>query len=108
MPWKLEKLRCIFHYFRRITEKSKEKIEKIEKKRFSFCEVPTGVMTFRRYQLPDTCRPKWSESNEPLCPIHITKNKTIEDLDGFLQVEKRSFSRFLIVLHRVFSGRFRE
>ena len=44
-------------------------------------------MTFRRYQLPDSCRPKWSESKEPLCPIHITKNKTIEDLDGFLQVD---------------------
>ncbi len=48
--------------------------------------VPDGVITFRRYQLPESCLPKWTESNEPLCKVHITKNKTIEDIDGLLQV----------------------
>ncbi|CAF1063214.1 unnamed protein product [Rotaria sordida] len=68
--WKIEKLKCIFHYFQRITEK-----------------MPNGVISFRRYQLPDSCIPKWSESNEPLCKIHITKNKAIEDIVGLLQVD---------------------
>jgi len=48
--------------------------------------APNGVISFRRYQLPDSCLPKWTESKEPLCKIHITKNKTIEDMDGLLQV----------------------
>ncbi len=48
--------------------------------------MPNGVITFRRYQLPESCLPKWTESNEPLCKIHITKNKIIEDIDGLLQV----------------------
>ena len=62
---------------------------------FSYCLllVPNGVITFRRYQLPESCIPKWSESNEPLCKIHITKNKTIEDIDGFLQVKTSIFLR---------------
>ncbi|UJR36597.1 hypothetical protein I4U23_029317 [Adineta vaga] len=68
--WKLEKLKCVFNYFRRITEK-----------------IPIGVLSFRRYQLPESCVPKWTESKEPLCKIHITKNKTIEDMDGLLQVD---------------------
>lgn len=50
--------------------------------------VPTGVLTYRRYQLPESCLPKWNESNEPLCKIHVSKNKTIEDMDGLLQVKK--------------------
>ena len=42
--------------------------------------VPAGVISFRRYQLPEGCLPKWAESKEPLCKFHITKNKTIEDI----------------------------
>ncbi|CAF0733922.1 unnamed protein product [Adineta steineri] len=68
--WKLQKLKCVFHYFHRITEK-----------------MPNGVISFRRYQLPESCVPKWTESTEPLCKIHVTKNKTIEDMDGLLQVD---------------------
>ena len=49
--------------------------------------MPTGVLTFRRYQLPTSCMPKWSESTEPLCQVHITKNRTIEDMNGLLQVD---------------------
>jgi hypothetical protein len=56
--------------------------------------VPNGVLSFRRYQLPNSCLPKWTESNEPLCKIHITKNKTIEDIDGLLQVNIFIFLRY--------------
>lgn len=49
--------------------------------------MPTGVLSFRRYQLPDSRRPKWTESTEPLCKVHITKNKIIEDVSGLLQVK---------------------
>ena len=56
--------------------------------------VPNGVITFRRYQLPSSCVPKWSESQEPLCKIHITKNKTIEDIDGLLQVN-------ILIIHMI-------
>lgn len=48
--------------------------------------MPDGVLTYRRYQLPESCSPKWNDSNEPLCQVHISKNKTIEDMDGLLQV----------------------
>ncbi|CAF0977998.1 unnamed protein product [Adineta ricciae] len=68
--WKLEKLKCVFNYFRRITDK-----------------MPNGVLSFRRYRLPETCLPKWADSKEPLCKLHVTKNKTIEDMDGLLQVD---------------------
>lgn len=53
--------------------------------------MPNGVITFRRYQLPDSCIPTWTDSKEPLCKIHITKNKTIEDIPGLLQVNVPSF-----------------
>lgn len=53
---------------------------------FSIDLVPTGVLTYRRYQLPESRLPKWNDSNEPVCQIHISKNKTIEDMDGLLQV----------------------
>jgi hypothetical protein len=57
--------------------------------------VPNGNISFRRYQLPESCLPKWTESKEPLCKIHITKNKTIEDMDGLLQVNILIVLRFL-------------
>lgn len=60
--------------------------------------MPNGVISFRRYQLPESCLPKWTESKEPLCKIHITKNKTIEDMDGLLQVGILRFRRFLLDL----------
>ncbi|CAF1052395.1 unnamed protein product [Rotaria sordida] len=69
-PWKLEKLKCILHYFRRIIE-----------------DMPKGVLTFRRFALPDIWKPKWIESQAPLCKIHLRKNTTIEDMRGLLQVD---------------------
>ena len=58
--------------------------------------MPNGVISFRRYQLPESCLPKWTESKEPLCKIHLTKNKTIEDIDGLLQVNIFISRRFLL------------
>ncbi|CAF0883065.1 unnamed protein product [Didymodactylos carnosus] len=69
-PWKLEKLKSILHYFTRITQK-----------------MPIGVLSFRRYCLPKSCTPEWGNSSNTLCKIHLTKNKTIEDMHGFLQVD---------------------
>ncbi|CAF3800351.1 unnamed protein product [Rotaria sp. Silwood1] len=69
-PWKLEKLKCILHYFRRICE-----------------DMPKGVLTFRRFALPDAWIPKWIESQKPLCKIHLRKDTTIEDMHGLLQVD---------------------
>ncbi|CAF3951937.1 unnamed protein product [Rotaria sordida] len=67
-PWKIEKLKCILHYFQRISE-----------------DMPKGVLTFRRFALPNEWIPKWTGSQTPLCKIHMRKDQTIEDMHGFLQ-----------------------
>ncbi|CAF2801247.1 unnamed protein product [Rotaria sp. Silwood2] len=69
-PWKLEKLKCILHYFRRISE-----------------DMSKGVLTFRRFALPAVWKPNWIESHAPLCKIHLRKDTTIEDMYGLLQVD---------------------
>lgn len=84
----MEKLKCVFNYFDRIAEKSENLVVSALDLHRATVLVPNGVITFRRYQLPKTCLPKWSESSEPLCPVHITKNKAIEDIDGLLQVKR--------------------
>jgi hypothetical protein len=48
--------------------------------------VPTGVITFQRFQLPDTHCPKWADSNIGLCDLHLTTGKKIEDIHNVLQV----------------------
>ncbi|CAF4896310.1 unnamed protein product [Rotaria sp. Silwood1] len=67
-PAKIEKLKCILHYFRRITEKT-----------------PNGVISFRRYKLPDDSHPQWLNSRQVLCNLHLTTGKKIEDIDCVLQ-----------------------
>jgi poly(ADP-ribose) glycohydrolase len=67
---KIEKLKCILHYFRIITEK-----------------MPNGVISFRRYELSDNSCPKWSSSRQDLCNIHLTTGKRIEDVNCVLQVD---------------------
>lgn len=66
-----------------------------------YFQVPNGVLSFRRYRLPESCLPKWADSNESLCKLHVTKNKTIEDMDGLLQVNIQRLNvtnyRFLTV-----------
>jgi hypothetical protein len=49
--------------------------------------VPNGVITFRRYALSTHSWPKWSDSKNELCPMHLTTNKKIEDISCVLQVD---------------------
>ncbi|CAF1569627.1 unnamed protein product [Rotaria magnacalcarata] len=67
---KIEKLRCILHYFQRITQR-----------------MPNGVITFQRFSLPESEHPKWPKSKAPLSPVHLTMNQKIEDIDCVLQVD---------------------
>jgi hypothetical protein len=50
------------------------------------CLASNGVITFRRYALPNQFEPRWSESSKGLAPMHLTTAKRIEDIDCVLQV----------------------
>ena len=66
---KMNKLKCIINYFRRVT-----------------VETPTGTVTFTR----QVCKslPKWENSTDPFTKLHITSKGTIEDSGhGMLQVD---------------------
>ncbi|XP_018570201.1 poly(ADP-ribose) glycohydrolase [Anoplophora glabripennis] len=68
-----EKLKCLIHYFRRVTSK-----------------VPFGVITFERKFIPRGSMPRWDvlENNLGNTKIHINSFGTIEDDGlGFLQVD---------------------
>ncbi|CAF4071077.1 unnamed protein product [Adineta steineri] len=67
---KIEKLRCILHYFERITAK-----------------MPNGVITFQRYSLHHQDSPKWALSEKGIAPMHLTTGKRIEDINCVLQVD---------------------
>ncbi|CAF1511564.1 unnamed protein product [Adineta ricciae] len=69
-PWKLEKLKCLLHYFWRVTH-----------------NMPKGVLTLRRFALPNQWIPSWMESQTPVCSLHVNKNTTIEDMPGLLQID---------------------
>ncbi|CAF4683694.1 unnamed protein product [Rotaria sp. Silwood1] len=69
-PQKIEKLKCILHYFQRITE-----------------EMPKGVISFGRFSLPVNSIPDWSSSIKNLCGIHLTTGEKIEDVKCALQVD---------------------
>lgn len=75
----LEKLKCIFHYFRRVCPTERDA-----------SNVPTGCVTFVRLcDKPDE-QINWSQSAAPLAsiPIHINASGTIEDQGmGLLQVD---------------------
>ena len=63
------KLKCLFHYFTRVTSK-----------------LPTGVLTFSR----QVCRepPHWDKCTEKLSKLHVSSKGTIEDDGhGMLQVD---------------------
>ncbi|XP_016772532.1 poly(ADP-ribose) glycohydrolase isoform X2 [Apis mellifera] len=67
----MEKMKCIFHYFRRVTSKA-----------------PEGVVTIQRRYIPKSDCPKWDEQVQKLLPLHITSKGTIEtEGTGFLQVD---------------------
>ncbi|XP_022315138.2 poly(ADP-ribose) glycohydrolase-like [Crassostrea virginica] len=68
-PVKSEKLKCIFHYFTRVTTK-----------------MPTGVVTFTRQCIEKF--PNWKNLETSLTDIHVSAEGTIEDDgDGLLQVD---------------------
>jgi hypothetical protein len=49
--------------------------------------VPNGVITIRRFALPETDHPQWPNSKATLCDMHLTTSKKIEDVNGVLQVK---------------------
>ncbi|XP_050997723.1 poly(ADP-ribose) glycohydrolase isoform X2 [Acomys russatus] len=66
---KPEKLKTLFCYFRRVTEKK-----------------PTGLVTFTRQSLEDF--PEWERCEKPLTRLHVTYEGTIEGNGrGMLQVD---------------------
>uniref|UniRef100_A0A8B9LAD4 poly(ADP-ribose) glycohydrolase n=1 Tax=Astyanax mexicanus TaxID=7994 RepID=A0A8B9LAD4_ASTMX len=68
-PRKIEKLKTLLCYFRRITTSK-----------------PTGLVTFTRQSL--SCPPKWESLTTQLTHLHITCEGTIEDQGyGMLQVD---------------------
>ncbi|XP_041117049.1 poly(ADP-ribose) glycohydrolase isoform X2 [Polyodon spathula] len=68
-PRKIEKLKTLLCYFRRVTEKK-----------------PTGLVTFTRQSL--STFPDWQNSKNQLTRLHITCEGTIEDQGcGMLQVD---------------------
>lgn len=69
----MEKLKCVCHYFRRVTT-----------------STPIGVVTFRRRSLPPKCIPKFSETTTEIkrCHLVVRSSGTIEaDGKGLLQVD---------------------
>ncbi|CAL1675314.1 unnamed protein product [Lasius platythorax] len=67
----MEKIKCLFHYFRRVTTKS-----------------PEGVITIERRYIPCENCPKWNLQDQKLPSLHITSKGTIENEGaGLLQVD---------------------
>ncbi|XP_070528791.1 poly(ADP-ribose) glycohydrolase isoform X4 [Cardiocondyla obscurior] len=67
----MEKIKCLLHYFRRVTTKS-----------------PEGVITIERRYIPLENCPKWNLQRQKLPPLHITNKGTIESEGaGLLQVD---------------------
>ncbi|XP_046432924.1 poly(ADP-ribose) glycohydrolase-like isoform X2 [Neodiprion fabricii] len=67
----MEKMKCIFHYFRRIIAKA-----------------PDGVITIQRRYVPKENCPRWNRQDIKLPHLHITSNGTIESEGaGLLQVD---------------------
>ena len=68
-PVRVAKLKCLFHYFTRVTSKP-----------------PTGVLTFTRQVCKDP--PQWDKCSEKLSKLHLSSEGTIEDDGhGMLQVD---------------------
>ncbi|XP_043273552.1 poly(ADP-ribose) glycohydrolase-like [Venturia canescens] len=67
----MEKLKCLFHYFRRVTSKA-----------------PGGTITLERRYIPKEDCPKWDQLDAKLPSLHITSKGTIEtEGAGLLQVD---------------------
>ncbi|XP_014238477.1 poly(ADP-ribose) glycohydrolase [Trichogramma pretiosum] len=67
----MEKLKCLFHYFRRITSKS-----------------PEGTITIQRRYIARRNCPRWNDQKNKLPSLHISSKGTIETQGaGLLQVD---------------------
>jgi hypothetical protein len=87
----MEKLKCIFNYFRRVTETSKSTIILLLSLLYYLYNlVPNGVITIRRFALPTDLYPSWPDLTTGLCDLHLTTGKKIEDIDSVLQVNRTS------------------
>ncbi|KAK3092078.1 hypothetical protein FSP39_024998, partial [Pinctada imbricata] len=68
---KLEKLKCLIHYFRRVTT-----------------NMPKGTVTFERQCVPNDKFPDWKNLDTKLTKLHVSAEGTIEDDgEGMLQVD---------------------
>jgi len=67
---RIEKLKCLLHYFRRVLEKP-----------------PTGALTFTRRYIAETALPKWAEATQKLKDFACDSEGYIEDQEGMLQVD---------------------
>ncbi|XP_011689783.1 PREDICTED: poly(ADP-ribose) glycohydrolase-like [Wasmannia auropunctata] len=67
----MEKIKCLLHYFRRVTTKA-----------------PEGIITIERRYIPLESCPRWNLQDQKLPPLHITSKGTIESEGaGLLQVD---------------------
>ncbi|KAI4901044.1 hypothetical protein NFI96_034318, partial [Prochilodus magdalenae] len=70
---KIEKLRCLFHYFNTVTDKDRK---------------PEGLVTFERICIPENKLPTWKKQKETLTNLHVTSEGSIEkEGSGMLQVD---------------------
>lgn len=67
---KIEKLKCIFHYFSRVTDK-----------------MPEGIITFKRLSLADHEIPEFKKSKNKFRKVLIRLDGTIEDCTGATQLD---------------------
>ncbi|KAK8385582.1 hypothetical protein O3P69_016390 [Scylla paramamosain] len=66
----LEKIKCLLHYFQRVTTKP-----------------PTGTVTFTRQAVLPRDVPKWEASRQSLPSLHVSSAGLIEEATGLLQVD---------------------
>ncbi|XP_065332059.1 poly(ADP-ribose) glycohydrolase-like isoform X2 [Cloeon dipterum] len=73
----MEKLKCLFSYFRKVDLESGE---------------PSGVVTFHRREVQNS--PQWNESTKPIKRLHISRKGTIED-DGTYMLQMDFANKYL-------------
>ncbi|CAB3361186.1 Hypothetical predicted protein [Cloeon dipterum] len=73
----MQKLQCLFSYFRKIDLELGE---------------PNGVVTFHRREVQDS--PQWNESTKPIKRLHISRTGTIED-DGTYMLQMDFANKYL-------------
>lgn len=66
----IEKIKCVLHYFRRVTTKA-----------------PTGLVTFTRQTVSYQDTPNWVASKKHLPNLHVSSTGLIEEATGLLQVD---------------------